>query len=291
MNSLLASRVARRRGIAFTVLLAVTLVLMAFSASAPVLEVQRGLNSAVRPIQGVLDDLAGGMSSAFGALGEVDRLRVDNSQLRQENERLTTEMARLDEVRRENELLAGLLRVRQGFAHETVAVEVIARDSSEFRQVVTVGKGTAAGIARGDVVIGAGGSLAGRVIDVGPNFASVLLISDPGSTVIGQLPSAATGDVRGQVNGVLVMSRIDSTEAVRVGDVIVTAGIELEGGARSQFPKALLIGEVVDVRLDPNSVVQMAFLAPAAPLDRLEWALVITDYEGGLGPVEGSPAP
>ena len=52
-------------------------------------------------------------------------------------------------------------------------------------------------------------------------------------------------------------------------------------------PKGLLIGRVVDVKLDPNEVVQTVFLEPAAPLDRLEYLLVITDYEGGLiGPIE-----
>ena len=39
--------------------------------------------------------------------------------------------------------------------------------------------------------------------------------------------------------------------------------------------------------IDPNEVVQTVFLEPAAPLDRLEFLLVITDYEGGiLGPIE-----
>ena len=38
---------------------------------------------------------------------------------------------------------------------------------------------------------------------------------------------------------------------------------------------------------DPNEVVQTVFLEPAAPLDRLEFLLVITDYEGGItGPIE-----
>jgi hypothetical protein len=32
--------------------------------------------------------------------------------------------------------------------------------------------------------------------------------------------------------------------------------------------------------------VQTAYLVPATAVDRLEWALVITDYEGGLRPLE-----
>lgn len=291
MTSLLADRRTRRRGILFTVLLASTLVLMAFSSTPAVLEVQRGINYAFRPAQGALDELMGSISATFVALGEMDRLRTDNARLEEDNHRLSAENARLEEVRRENELLTALLDLRDGFAYETVAVPVIGRESSEFRQLVTIGKGTDHGISRGDVVIGAGGSLAGRVVELGPNFAKVLLITDTGSTVIGQLPSAATGEVTGQVNGVLVMTRIDSTELVQPGSDVVTAGIELAGGARSPFPKGLLIGQVIDVQRDPNSIVQTAYLMPAAPVDRLEWALVITNYEGGLPPLEGQPRP
>jgi rod shape-determining protein MreC len=272
-------------------LLAITLVLMAFSSAPPVLDLQRGINSAFRPVQGWLDDVAGGVALALGTFGEIDRLRADNSRLSGENERLAAENARLEEIRRENELLAGLLQVRAGFEYETVAVQVIARESSEFRELVTVGKGTDDGIARGDVVVAQGGSLAGRVLEVGPNFAKVLLITDTGSTVIGQLPSAATGEVKGQVNGVLVMGRIDATEQVELGYEVVTAGIELAGGARSPFPKGLLVGRVIDVQRDANAIVQTAYLLPAAGVDRIEWALVITDYEGGLPPLEQQPQP
>ena len=70
---------------------------------------------------------------------------------------------------------------------------------------------------------------------------------------------------------------------------MVTAGIELAGGVRSPYPKGLLIGQVVDVQRDANDVVQTAFLEPAADLDQLEYVLVITDYEGGLPPIEEQP--
>ncbi|HYL40427.1 MAG TPA: rod shape-determining protein MreC, partial [Candidatus Binatus sp.] len=75
---------------------------------------------------------------------------------------------------------------------------------------------------------------------------------------------------------------VDSTVTVPIGEEVFTAGIELGGGLRSPFPKGLLIGQVVDVSRDPNEVVQTVYLQPAAPLDRLEYVLVITDYQGGL---------
>ncbi|HKG55740.1 MAG TPA: rod shape-determining protein MreC [Candidatus Limnocylindrales bacterium] len=287
MTALLASRSARRRGITYVVLLAVTLVMMAFSSNPLVIELQHGMQFAFRPVQTAVDAAAGSVASVLAAIGEIDSLRSDNAQLRRDNDRLSAENARLTEIRRENEQLTGLLQLRSGFEYDTVAAQVIGRESSEFRRVVTLDKGTDDGIAVGDVVIAQGGALAGRVVGVAATSSDVLLITDTTSTVIGQLPTAATGEVVGQLGGVVIMDKIDSTEQVDPGQEVVTAGIELAGGIRSPFPKGLLIGQVVDVRRDANAVVQTAYLLPAAPLDRLEYVLVITNYTGGLGPVDG----
>lgn len=267
----------------FTALLATTLVMMAFSSNPAVLEFQRAIGFALRPVQGAIDDVAEGVSGVFSAVSEIDRLHGDNAALRRENERLEAENLRLLEAQRENELLAGLLQLRNGFTYETAAAEVIARDSSEFRRAVTISKGSEAGIEIGDVVMAEGGALAGRVVEIGPTYAHVVLITDQSSTVIGQVQSsAATGEVIGQLGGALIMTNVDSTEEIELGAEVVTAGIELAGGIRSPYPKGLLLGQVIDVRRDANSVVQTAFLQPLANLDKLEYVLVVLDYEGGL---------
>ena len=68
MSTLLANRQTRRRGIAFVILLAVSLLLMAFSSTPPLLEIQRGLSFAFKPIQGAIDSVAGGIASIAGAI-------------------------------------------------------------------------------------------------------------------------------------------------------------------------------------------------------------------------------
>jgi rod shape-determining protein MreC len=266
-------------------------VMMAFSSNPTVRELQNGVSFAFRPLQGAVHELAAGIASVANAITEIDRLRVDNDTLLAENQRLKIENARLDEIRRENELLTGLLQLRAGLDYQTVAATVIARESSEFRRLVVLDRGTNDGIAVGDVAIAAGGALAGRVTEVTADSAKVILLTDGEFTVIGQLTTtAATGEVIGQLGaGVLVMRQIDSSEEVTVGDEVVTAGIELGGGVRSPYPKGLLLGQVIDVRRDANDVVQTAYLQPAADLDRLEFVLVITSYEGGLPPIEQQP--
>jgi rod shape-determining protein MreC len=290
MTTMFATRAARRRAVAFTSLLSVTLILMAISSSPLVTEFQNAVGFALRPVQGALHDVADNIASTVGAIGEIERLHTDNAALRQENERLTADNERAKATERENEQLSGLLQLRSSFSYETAPAEVIARESSEVRRNVTISKGKDAGIAVGDVVIAEGGALVGRVVAVGPNFAIVTLISDRTSTVVGQTEtSAAKGDVIGQLGGALIMQNIDSTEKVQPGEQVLTAGIELPGGIRSPYPKGLLIGEVTDVKHDANSVVQTAYLQPTTDLEKVAYVLVVLDYIGGLPGAEDTP--
>lgn len=288
MSALLANRATRRKGAVYVALLIVSLVLLTISSNPLVRDVQHGVAFAFKPIQVAIDGFAKDVRSIATTIAEIDQLRQDNAALKAENETLEALSRSAQELRRENELLTGLLQLRNGLQYQTRAVSVIARESSEARRAIVIDRGAADGIRVGQIVITSGGALAGRVVEVGSNFAHVVLMSDSTSTVIGQLlSSAATGKVIGQLGGALVMQDVDAGAAVTIGEEVFTAGIELGGGIRSPYPKGLLIGRVVDVKRDPNEVVQTVFLEPAAPLDRLEYLLVITDYEGGItGPVE-----
>lgn len=288
MTAILANKGARRRATAYAALLIVSLVLMAISSNPLIRELQNGVAFAFRPVQQAIDGVASEFSSIATTIAEIDQLRHENATLRAENDLLDAESRSAAELRRENEALTALLQLRNGLKYETRAVTVIARESSEARRALVIDRGTDDGIEVGQVVIGAGGSLVGRVVDAGGSIAHIVLISDPTSTVTGQLlSSSATGKVVGQLGGALVMTDVDSAADVAVGEEVFTAGIELGGGLRSPYPKGLLVGRVVHVTIDPNEVVQTLFLEPAAPLDRLEFLLVITDYEGGIvGPIE-----
>ena len=95
---MLANRRARRRGITFTILIAITLLLMAFSANPYVQDLQSGLSFALRPFQGAIAGVADSVAGVAGAVGEIESLRTENTTLRDENEQLRNENARLDPV-------------------------------------------------------------------------------------------------------------------------------------------------------------------------------------------------
>src|SRR5438552_12892017 len=128
MTTLFATRAARRRAVAFTILLSISLILMAISSSPGVTEFQNAIGYALRPIQGVLHDAADSVSSAIAAVGEIQGLHSDNAALRRENQRLTEDNLRATAIEKENEQLTALLQLRSSLSYETAAAEVIARE-------------------------------------------------------------------------------------------------------------------------------------------------------------------
>jgi rod shape-determining protein MreC len=290
MSALLASKSARRQAAAYIALLVVSVLLLALSSNPLVRDIQHGVAFAFKPFSAAVDGIAANVNSIFTTIAEIDQLRHDNELLKQQNDQLEAEARTAQELRRENEQLTALLQLRNGLEFQTTSAAVIARESNDIRRTVVIDRGSLDGLEVGDIVITRGGALAGRIVEVGSSFAHVALISDSTSTVIGQLSVAGvTGKVTGtgQERGELVMADVDATAEVTDGEEVFTAGIQLGGGIRSPYPKGLLIGRVVDVAHDPNEVVQTVFLEPAAPLERMEYVLVITDYEGGItGPIE-----
>ena len=227
MTQILSNRQTRRRGIVFAILIAITLLLMAFSAQPvhPGGPARRsrspcGRSRARSPTSPTT------CRAWSSAIAEIDSLRIDNASLRNENERLTNENARLQALERENDELTAALQLQGGFNHETVATRVIGRDSLDTRQMVTLDKGTDDGIAQGDVVIVQGGALAGRVTDVGPTFAKVTLISDgdvDGGRAAPELRQDGR-DRRRRPAASLVMRNIDSTVQIGNDEEVFTAG-------------------------------------------------------------------
>jgi rod shape-determining protein MreC len=215
---------------------------------------------------------------------------VANDELGRRVQELEAQQRQTESIRIQNEQFAALLEVRASLAYDTVAAEVISRRTTGEERVITIGKGTESGIAIDDVVIAGGGALVGQVVEVGTNFSYVHLLSDTRFRVVGlDETTRASGLVIGQLERPLSMINIPATEVIAVGETIVTAGIDLGQGIRSPFPRGLLIGRVVDVRSAPADVLQSALIEPAAPLDRLEYVLVIVNYEGPASSPNPSP--
>ena len=227
------------------------------------------------PVQRVLADLGAGTNRIVAAITEIDRLRQDNADLRAQVDRLTLENVRLREQQIAGDQAARLATTRASIAYETIAAPVIARDPTGVTSSIVLGVGTDQGTKVGHVVLSDQG-LVGRVSEVGANYSKVVLITDSSSVVSALVQgSRATGIVRGQYGDSLVMDWILQTEPVKVGDVVITAGLGLGDELRSLYPKGLVIGRVVQVQSAEAAAYQRAIVTPAVDLRRLESVLVV----------------
>jgi rod shape-determining protein MreC len=126
--------------------------------------------------------------------------------------------------------------------------------------------------------------LVGRISEVSAGSSKVMLITDSSSSVSALIQrSRATGMVQGYPGGELIMRYIPQGDQVQPGDIVITSGL----GAN--FPKRLVIGQVVSVENADVQMFQEARLVPAVNLHDLEFVLVLLNFSPI--DVEATPSP
>lgn len=257
------------------VLFVISALLLVLRDSDPVRAASTFATQLLVPVQRVLADAGIRSNRVVQAITEIDRLQADNAALRAQVDRLTLENVRLREDAFAAEEAAKLDALRKSLPYETVTASVIARDPSNVLATVVLGSGSSEGVRAGHIVVSDQG-LVGRVSEVGANYAKVILITDPSSTLSALVEgSRATGIVRGEYGDSLVMDWILQTESVSVGDVVVTAGLGLGDELRSLYPKGLVVGRIVRLESAEAAAYQRAIISPAVDLRRLESVVVV----------------
>jgi len=290
---MLSDRTLRRQLVTFSLLIATCMLLLAFSDTKPIQDVRGGINFALTPIRDTLSGGARAVGSLFTSIADLDHLRRENEDLRAYIQRLEENALQIPVLLTENGKLSDTLKVRRSLDHRTLAAPVIYNDPSGVERLITIGKGSDDGLFVGATVLSPGGSLVGAITEVGGNYATVRLISDTRSVVVGRdVRSGATGEVHGSLSAPLELRNVPFNQSLRVGDLITTAGIRVSREARSQFPRNLVIGSIVNVDKDPAGITISALVQPAADLEGLEMVLVVTDFQPDPLPgVTPTPAP
>ena len=269
--------------VAIGVVLAINGLLLFFSSSEPVLAVQGAAGQVVRTISEPIAAVGRGAVSVRDLFVDIRSLQARLTALLDERDRLATEAARIASLEREVAELQATLDLRATTSFATVAAQVVARDFAIDRRYVILDVGSADGVKVGDVVIGAGASLAGRVVQVSDQSCQVRLLTDPEFSVTSEVASTgAIGQVRGRAANPLAFDDVDAQRQVLVGAEITTSGIELSPTLRSAFPRGLSVGRVVAVNSVASAVLQSADVQPTLDLDSVRTLLVILNYRGGL---------
>jgi rod shape-determining protein MreC len=273
-----------RSGLWFAGFTIACLLMLLASSTEPARTLQQVTTRALDPVRQTLSSMGACVAGIFGAIGEIDRLRAENADLRVALAGAEQRIAELAEAARENEELRELLGIADALEMELFPVRVVTRDPSNFAWEVGIDAGSGDGISEGMAVVAnadGAGALAGTVVSVTADTARVRFVIDTRSVVIAvDQASRALGEVRGQAGGQLVMTNIPVTETVEVGDTIVSAGLTY-GTEASRYPGGLLIGTVQAVEEDANALTQTAFVRPAFDAASAERLLVVIEFRQG----------
>jgi rod shape-determining protein MreC len=234
--------------------------------------VQSALGWVTRPFVGVTSATGATVVGWWNVVGTAGKLASDNQHLRNENASLRQQISQDTELRAQNDELRKQLGVGSVRADKLTAAEVIGYQPDNFRQFLTIGRGSADGLSNGMAVVSQG-ALVGTLQDVTPTTSKVFLVIDPTFRVTALDQDAAnrpTGTIRGQIGNGLIMDKIAQNEAVKPGDTIVTTGTGAE------IPKGLIIGHIQTVDKKDNGVFQTAQVTSDIAFNRLEIVYIVT---------------
>jgi rod shape-determining protein MreC len=197
-------------------------------------------------------------------------VREDNRQLRRDLELLQKQNSDLRESASGAHRMAALLDFKEQFIPQTVAAQVIGRDSTNWYNSLILNKGDRDGV-RPEMGVMTPAGVVGRVVKTGPFSSVVLLLTDPHNAITGIIQrSRDEGIVEGTTQGRARIKYLPLLANLRIGDTVVTSG--LTGG----FPRGVVIGSVLSLQKEEGELFQSAEITPEANLSRLEEVLVIT---------------
>jgi rod shape-determining protein MreC len=217
---------------------------------------------AIAPVGRLVD----GVYDLVGGLGDELRLR---RMLQQENRRLREEVARHREremeVWRLEQDLERLSRALDYVGAELGplrAADVVFVDSRPFQRTLVLWTGGQA-TQKNQPVVAVDG-LVGRVVLTAGAYAKVQLITDRSASVGAMIErTRRQGVVRGLAADSLDLDFVPLQSDVRVGDKVVTAGID------GIYPRGLPVGTVVDVR-PGEELFHRIRLRPAVDMGQLD---------------------
>jgi rod shape-determining protein MreC len=262
----------RRAAIFVVILLVAQFILMSLHARSRALNQsmpRTAVITVLHPLQKASVFVFGGIGNLWSGYFNLVGAKRENQQLREENDRLKTELLKRDGEVGDGRRLREVLNLKTTLPAATVAANVIGGEGTPWFRQVTLDKGSLDGVSLNSPVITPQG-VVGRVIAVGPTAAIVQVITD-GNAGLGAMlaNSRANGEIRGQNGEFCRLDSISGLNEVKEGEQVLTSGLD------GLYPKGILVGTVSQVLVGSGATLHQISVRPSAPIDRLEEVLVL----------------
>jgi rod shape-determining protein MreC len=285
----------RRRRAVLALLVGVSLIsLTAYfgeSPSSPLHSIQRGIVEVLSPVQEgaskvltPFKDVGNFFSGLFSAKSRANHLQAEVDTLRAQNAQLRQDVINDAQLRQE----VGLDQSHGISAYHPVGANVIAKSPSLWYATIEVDKGTADGVRVDDPVLG-DAALVGKVTAAGSTVSVVTLITDHTFGVAAEVQEqgqnsdqGVLGPQVGNPNQLLLSNLPKPTPGQQIPQVleqVVTAGYTDPNNPAldSLYPPGIPIGTVSNVdtnNLDNNGQIQVS---PDADLRHLSFVQILTN--------------
>lgn len=251
-------------------LVIVAVALLIFFHLTGILEpIENILVSVVKPTTNLSHSLGAGLNEVYDQNTDKRDLLSLLQTKEEENKSLILANAQLQYLKEENELL----RQYHNFYEQTnfdyllarVIVEnLVNNDPAEHTKII-INKGSYDGLIPGLLALDQSGMIIGRLTKVDKNKSIISLITSPDCKLAiaiqygGQIMGVAQGDAGLTVK----INFIPQTEAVRIGDSVVTSGLE------ENLPAGMILGKIEQINRESNELWQNAVVRPMSDLDNL----------------------
>lgn len=255
----------------------VALALMMYSFTYGNNIVTQGVNDVTNILGRVVSYPANSINDFIDSVNDLSNTYQENQSLKQKIDTIHELEVQLSELKRDNQKMKETLKLQDTLNDYTlVNATVIARNPDTWRDVITINKGSNDGIQPQMSVMSDNG-LVGKVMDVNPTSARVALLSNADNTLIrvAAMIQNEKEPIYGTITGyddktnTLVMSQIQATQDIKVGDKVVTSGL---GGIS---PNSLYIGTVEEVAMDRFGLYKEVKIHPAADTNDVRYVTVV----------------
>ncbi|MFI3225866.1 MAG: rod shape-determining protein MreC [Clostridia bacterium] len=229
------------------------------------------------PLQTTFSNITIFMSNVYTKSFEFDEVMEENERLKQQVSELSDQARLYEYALTENEHLKEILEISEvNQTYEFEICEIVGKDFSNTSSVLTLDKGTSAGIELNDCVITADG-LVGYITRVGLNFSQVTTVLDPTFTM-GTLISRSReigvceGNLELLEQSSLKLTYLDKNADVLVGDTVESSGIT------GIYPKGIAIGTISAITTETNGISKYTIIEPFVDVDEINQVYIIKSF-------------
>ncbi|MBU5256740.1 rod shape-determining protein MreC [Tissierella praeacuta] len=232
------------------------------------------------PMGRISNSIGKGLSDFFNNIKNISKLKEENEELKKQVAKLEEENRNYINIIGKTDYLKNEIKLLDKTSFNLISAQVVGKEPGNWFDRFTIDKGIKDGIKKGSTVIQGIEmeqntiieGIVGRVVDVGDNWAKIVTVVDEISSISFKVlrtqdGGIISGSIEGEVSGYLFDNKAD----VIKGDKLFTSGL---GGV---FIKDIYIGEVDEVVSDDEDLMKKIKVKPAMNFKKLYKVFVISD--------------